>query len=1008
MSGKTIFTISDSEFKTDFIDPNGLESPLVYMRRVHPKLAKTKDGKGIIIHDHNFGPHLVLDGKGFPDLEYLNLADSSCDKITISGSFPKLQHLDISNCQLKSILFEQAQFPMLQQWYLRQNKLNSFEFAADCPHLKLLDLGENPFLESIRLDGAYPKLKYLYFYKKKEGDDDKKLNVPIQSFAFRSMPQLKVLDFENSQLQQLPDNFLDLDGLATLYLSGCALGYPESVIVEDERTSSLKQVRDYFLELGKGVVVNYRVKMMVVGNGRVGKTCLVKVLSGGECDPRQKTTEGIDLVIGELKKEDLPNVNKPELALKIWDFGGQQIYHATHQFFLSKDAIYLVVWTDSKIAKKYTERDDIPFDVRERSLGYWLDSIDRHAPNSPIIIVGTHMDDVELRDPIHSIQDEVLKKNHNLKSVEIDSISKTGFDSLKGSIASRINQLSHYGRDFPGTYQSVIDKILEEKKKGKKYITKSEYLDFCRKAKVNEDGVDTLTDLLVMGSYIVHFSERHDSDKLKNTIFIDLEWLTGEVYKLFNKGLESKNGEFDDKYLIKVFPWNEGYDEVKRLRFIDLLKKFDLIFQVDDFEQPYYIAPQYLSAYDSLEPKIKRVIAEAKKTLSSSFVLKYINFVPDNVIINFLSKYGPFSEKNYWLDGIFFHKAINEKKVGCLVELNNKKITVKTTDSTEGRELQNEICHKIADLSGKAKLLVSVDGREFVSWDKLMNYFRNLREMRVEKIGEQFVEGVGGELIKISSLQYLIDKKKEHVNTLTGLDAKKKEIKEYVEIDQIDKAFAKLKEYVPEKENDIVLKRNKWNEFKKDTDLLGSTPELEHNLNEIKLWILKMADNIKERPNDDLGVGASPTPKKADDDSAKPFSGLEDKADDDSKRWYQKWWVSRLGIALAVGLVLGYLLHKYAFFPFGDTSLVAFAFLAAFLLSRNPEKRYFRIARGILGGVGVINLLPFIDIGANGISKTGKWYFKLGIQDQPWITALLIVGAFFALVLDFKWRNRNL
>ena len=32
------------------------------------------------------------------------------------------------------------------------------------------------------------------------------------------------------------------------------------------------------------------------------------------------------------------------LVFRTWDFGGQTEYYATHQYFLSKRSLYLVVW----------------------------------------------------------------------------------------------------------------------------------------------------------------------------------------------------------------------------------------------------------------------------------------------------------------------------------------------------------------------------------------------------------------------------------------------------------------------------------------------------------------------------------------------------------------------------------------------------------------------------------------------------------------------------------------
>lgn len=62
-------------------------------------------------------------------------------------------------------------------------------------------------------------------------------------------------------------------------------------------------------------------------------------------------------------------------------------YYATHQYFLSKRSLYLVVW---KITDGYRGISEIL---------QWLVNIQARAPNSPVIIVGTHYDLMQERNP---------------------------------------------------------------------------------------------------------------------------------------------------------------------------------------------------------------------------------------------------------------------------------------------------------------------------------------------------------------------------------------------------------------------------------------------------------------------------------------------------------------------------------------------------------------------------------------------------------------------------------
>ena len=57
-------------------------------------------------------------------------------------------------------------------------------------------------------------------------------------------------------------------------------------------------------------------------------------------------------------------------------------YYATHQYFLSKRSLYLVVW----------RIDDGKNGLVE--VLQWLGNIQARAPNSPVIIVGTHHDNI--------------------------------------------------------------------------------------------------------------------------------------------------------------------------------------------------------------------------------------------------------------------------------------------------------------------------------------------------------------------------------------------------------------------------------------------------------------------------------------------------------------------------------------------------------------------------------------------------------------------------------------
>jgi DAPkinase-like Roc (Ras of Complex) protein len=58
---------------------------------------------------------------------------------------------------------------------------------------------------------------------------------------------------------------------------------------------------------------------------------------------------------------------------RVWDFGGQHVLHAMHEFFLTARSLYLLV---------LGERDD----MAERDATYWLQLIRSYAGSAPVVV----------------------------------------------------------------------------------------------------------------------------------------------------------------------------------------------------------------------------------------------------------------------------------------------------------------------------------------------------------------------------------------------------------------------------------------------------------------------------------------------------------------------------------------------------------------------------------------------------------------------------------------------
>ena len=177
------------------------------------------------------------------------------------------------------------------------------------------------------------------------------------------------LDLSKNQIHHLPIEILELgmgielDGkfkYNCLNLSDNPLKTPPIEIIQ----AGFPAIRDYFA--GSKKVPLKEAKVLLVGDGGAGKTSLLKRLTKNEYDKAEPQTHGINIAEWETQAPQ-----KGKLHVRLWDFGGQEIMHASHQFFLTKRSLYILVLDGRK----------------EEKTEYWLKHIQSFGGNSPVLVV---------------------------------------------------------------------------------------------------------------------------------------------------------------------------------------------------------------------------------------------------------------------------------------------------------------------------------------------------------------------------------------------------------------------------------------------------------------------------------------------------------------------------------------------------------------------------------------------------------------------------------------------
>ena len=202
------------------------------------------------------------------------------------------------------------------------------------------------------------------------------------------LPALKRVNVSGCSIQRFPLQLLENPSLQELYLyRGRIAGVPNAVLSQSHRHNCLDNVRAHFRDLAAGSAAVPDVKLMVLGNGRVGKTQLCRRLRGETYDDTVPSTHGVTVTTVPLAVAD----GEPATRLNVWDFGGQDIYHGTHGLFVRTRAVFLLAWTPELENRPKDDLDEVP--VRNHPLAYWVDYV-RHLAGAdcPVLVVQTRCD----------------------------------------------------------------------------------------------------------------------------------------------------------------------------------------------------------------------------------------------------------------------------------------------------------------------------------------------------------------------------------------------------------------------------------------------------------------------------------------------------------------------------------------------------------------------------------------------------------------------------------------
>lgn len=294
----------------------------------------------------------------------------------------------------------------------------------------------------------------------------------------------------------------------------------------------------------------------------MGKTSIVKRLVDSRFDPHEAQTKGIRI---EKWKLDVlrPEQGTVPIALNIWDFGGQEIMHATHQFFLTRRSLYMLV-LDARQGEE------------EGRVEYWLSLINSFAADAPILIIINKIDQQRLDVDRRGLQ----KKYPAIQGfIPTSARDKTGIDELKTAIINTLSAMPDVDSPFPASWMRVKE-ALTAMQTARNFIPYAEYEQLCGEKGVDETSSrETLIRFLHDLGITLNF---HDDDRVRETSVLNPNWVTRGVYALLNSPILQEARGILHRNQVGSILSTADYPPTQRRFLLDMMLKFELAFEMPD------------------------------------------------------------------------------------------------------------------------------------------------------------------------------------------------------------------------------------------------------------------------------------------------------------------------------------------------------------------------------------------------------------------------------------------
>ncbi|XP_076879110.1 leucine-rich repeat serine/threonine-protein kinase 1 isoform X2 [Brachyhypopomus gauderio] len=501
-----------------------------------------------------------------------------------------------------------------------------------CSQLRTLDLSRNQ-LGKTEESTKTRRLAFLTTWHRRDPEPA----CPIQ-FPEILRDSLEVLFLNDNQLECVPLSVCALKNLSELYLSNnpgiqelpAELGQLSNLWQLDIEELNISNVPPDVCKEGPAAVLAFlraelrhaepsrQLKLMVVGPPRQGKSSMLEVLQTSKTSSFLASEHSVRTSSWQLERPSGVKPGVDFVSFNVWDIGGPASMSTINQCFFTDKALYVVIWNLALGEEAVA------------NLQSWLLNIEARAPNSAVVVVGSHLDLIDTKfrtERIATLRAYILALCRTPSGArasgypdvtwrhlhEVSCKTLEGLDGLKRllyQVACSMKDISNpaschrlVGRLIPRSYLMLQEAVLAERSRRDaadevQYLTDLELEQVIEQSPSSDikdyEDLQTAISFLIETGTMLHFPDT--SHGLCKLYFLDAVWLAEcleRIVHLRSSRCVARNGVIRTEDL-RMLLVGTGFTRQTEEQYLQFLAKFEIALPVasNSYLLPHLLPPK--------------------------------------------------------------------------------------------------------------------------------------------------------------------------------------------------------------------------------------------------------------------------------------------------------------------------------------------------------------------------------------------------------------------------------